>query len=480
MRSQEFWDYFETLRPQLDMRAENFTKIFEYLDMFDHPVRIVETGCVRKENDWAGDGGSTMLFGKYAEFHPDAVVHSVDSDAEACALCRRLTGGHVQVHHGDSIAFLKSLADAPPDGLEAIDLLYLDSHEVDYDNIFPGAFHHLQEYLAVSPLVQPETLVVIDDAPPVFSGAKGPDNKFRMVTRSKIGGNGKLVADYAYKIGADNYFFGQQCGWRKLKASARRLAGVSKYLRAAVTVSPQGVFAAGIEDGHIGKTLCETGESGAYEIARAAKLLTSDDEALVVGAHIGTLAIPLARHCRHITAVEANPWTFKLLKANIAMNDAANITALNFAASDKSGMLSFVANTDNSGGSKRMPVTRDHMYFYDNPSVIEVPAECLDDKIRERNFGLVLMDIEGSEYFALKGMQDILRSTRAIFIEFLPHLIKNVAGVAPEQWVEPLLPHFRELHVFTLDRHVKISECTALLRGMYDNDQGDCGILFVK
>ena len=40
-----------------------------------------------------------------------------------------LVGERVHIHAGDSLAYLKSLADRPPGGLEFLDLLYLDSFE---------------------------------------------------------------------------------------------------------------------------------------------------------------------------------------------------------------------------------------------------------------------------------------------------------------------------------------------------------------
>ncbi len=44
----KFWNWFDTeARPKLVTRADTFAKMFEYLDRFDRPVSIVETGCVR-------------------------------------------------------------------------------------------------------------------------------------------------------------------------------------------------------------------------------------------------------------------------------------------------------------------------------------------------------------------------------------------------------------------------------------------------
>jgi hypothetical protein len=60
MRSPNFWSWFDGFAgPQLAHRTEGFRKVFDYLDRFDRPVGIVETGCVRQQDNWAGDGQRT-------------------------------------------------------------------------------------------------------------------------------------------------------------------------------------------------------------------------------------------------------------------------------------------------------------------------------------------------------------------------------------------------------------------------------------
>lgn len=299
--------------------------------------------------------------------------------------------------------------------------------------------------------------------------------------KPRIGGNGKLIGEYAHDVGAVCPIINYQSAWTRMKSNARQLPGTSQYLRAVITELPSGIFAVGLGDEHIGKSLREKGTAGTEaEVERAAKFVSKDEDVLVVGTHIGTLAIPLAKHCRHLTAIEANPSTFKLLKANIALNDATNISAFNFAASDKSETIKFLMNTANSGGSKRKPIADHHLYSYDAPAVVEVEAYSLDEKLENKNYALIIMDIEGSEYFALKGMQNILSNARALFVEFIPHMINNVANVTPEQWVAPLTPHFNHLYVFSLDQHVNKDQFAPTLRLMFDNEQGDVGILFTK
>lgn len=218
MRSEEFWDYFEReARPNLRFRAETFPKIFHYLDRFDRPVGIVETGCLRTPGNWAGDGQSTLLFNKYAESHPQSVVFSVDLDAEAVARCRSVVGETVRIHCGDSVPYLKTLADHPPPELKFIDLLYLDSFDVNIDDPLPSAIHHLKELTAIAPLLRSETLVAVDDSPPSFIGLVGEDKSIKMLRPPRIGGKGKLIAEYATQIGARTQFTGYQCGWTNLR-----------------------------------------------------------------------------------------------------------------------------------------------------------------------------------------------------------------------------------------------------------------------
>ena len=208
----EFWKYFdEAAAPHLMHRAEGFRQIFAYLDRFDRPIGIIETGCMRKDYDW-GDGKSTLLFTRYAAWHPGSVVYSVDLDPTAVEFCRT-TVGEVRLHCGDSVLFLKSLADQPPADLAAIDLLYLDSYDVDFDNPLPSAIHHLKELAAIAPLLSAETLVVVDDSPLSVFAIPGRSGELRLISQPRVSGKAKLVAEYAMQVGAQRVISDYQMGW---------------------------------------------------------------------------------------------------------------------------------------------------------------------------------------------------------------------------------------------------------------------------
>lgn len=213
MNNPEFWKFFETdAYPKLEHRQDSLKYVFEYLDQLARPVFVVETGCVRNVGTWAEEGQSTILFDHFVSWLPGSVMHSVDLDPRATALCRSLVSSNVQLHTGDSVAFLRALARNPPPGFRYIDVLYLDSLDIDFANPHPSAIHHMKELVAISTLIGPQTLVVVDDSP--LEAVYFPSSKsFTFVTDPVVSGKGKYVAEYAKTIGLAPVFTGYQTGW---------------------------------------------------------------------------------------------------------------------------------------------------------------------------------------------------------------------------------------------------------------------------
>lgn len=114
---------------------------------------VVETGCVREEDDWTA-GNSTVVFG-HALAEMGGRLVSVDRDRSHVALARRLTAGlPVTVEHGDSVGWLRGY------GGPLIHALYLDSLDVGA----PGCEEHcLQEVQAGIPHLTRGAPVLIDD-----------------------------------------------------------------------------------------------------------------------------------------------------------------------------------------------------------------------------------------------------------------------------------------------------------------------------
>ena len=260
---------------------------------------------------------------------------------------------------------------------------------------------------------------------------------------------------------------------------SKRLKKRHKENNSLLTINTKnGTFVVDATDLEVSAKLRNKGEYGIDEINRISKFIDNQSSILIVGAHIGSLAIPIAKMCSEVVAIEANPNNFKLLQTNIEMNNTSNIITHNIAASEREEIIQFQLNTVNSGGSKRVPINNHYMYTYDNPEIIDVSAYSLDTYLTNNYFDLVLIDIEGSEYFAMQGMTNILSKTKTLIVEFLPHHIINVAGVRLTDFLENVPKHLTKLTIPSKNCTYSITEGFVVLQQMFDSGQGDDGIIF--
>jgi len=250
-------------------------------------------------------------------------------------------------------------------------------------------------------------------------------------------------------------------------------------IKAIITQSENGIFAVDPEDLEVGQKL-RSGGFGIEEINRLKQYISIDSNILVVGTHIGSLAIPISKLCKHVTAIEANPKTFELLEINIELNKIKNMTSHNIFANDKKEKVEFLLNTVNSGGSKRKPQKSNFLYEYDNPEIIELESHRLDDYLENKNYDLILMDIEGSEYFAMKGMKEILENCKTLVVEFLPHHLKNVAGIDVETFLSTFPTHFKKFHLPDNRETHEFSQARMVLEKMFETNRGEDGIIFTS
>lgn len=148
--------------PWLGGRAAAFSALWEALTALQRPVCVVETGATREVDNWAGDGQSTRVW--------DALVTAVggevwtcDLDPEAVAVTRRLVSDRVRVHEGDSLDWLPQMSTYVVKQFGQVDLLYLDSYDIDWSNPRPSMDHHRAELDAAWPMLGPGSIVAVDD-----------------------------------------------------------------------------------------------------------------------------------------------------------------------------------------------------------------------------------------------------------------------------------------------------------------------------
>lgn len=220
MDKSKFWKWFdEYASPRLAVREISFRKIFEYLDSLPDPITIVETGCARQADNWAGDGQSTVLFDQYVcSRGADALVHTVDLSPEATQACEALVSDKVFIYTGDSVAVLPRIAKQLSVEGRKIDLLYLDSYDLDWLNPTPSSVHHLKELVSIISVVNPQTLVVVDDSAMICRAVADAEGKLVLLSEPTAGGKSTYIAQYATQVQARLIFSHYQIAWTNMVA----------------------------------------------------------------------------------------------------------------------------------------------------------------------------------------------------------------------------------------------------------------------
>jgi FkbM family methyltransferase len=250
--------------------------------------------------------------------------------------------------------------------------------------------------------------------------------------------------------------------------------------------SKNGYMALPISDITIGKNLGFKGHWNFSEIQKLLQQTTQDDVIYFIGTHVGTLLVPIAKKVKTVVGFEANEDTFWFIKANLCLNKISNATIFNKAVGDGAKKVTFYKNTVNTGGSKIKPIKDSILYNYDNPKQVEIDMVALDPFIAEQSLtppSGIIMDIEGAEYFALKGMQATLAKVRFLYVEFVPHHLQNVSNTSVEKFIKTITPHFSKAIFLKDNTQFDISssekELVKHLKTLEKNNVAD-DILFTK
>ena len=138
----------------------------------DHPSRETlscaldrlagREACIIETGSAAHGTKSTLLLDSYVS-HFGGSLDSVDIRCEPALWLRAQCCNRTTLHVRDSIAFLKNWSSAFPG--KRIDLLFLDSWDVNWLNPHPSSMHGLAEYLAIAGHLQKGSLLLVDDTP---------------------------------------------------------------------------------------------------------------------------------------------------------------------------------------------------------------------------------------------------------------------------------------------------------------------------
>jgi FkbM family methyltransferase len=156
--------------------------------------------------------------------------------------------------------------------------------------------------------------------------------------------------------------------------------------------------------------------------------------AIDAGAYIGLHTIHLSRHFRQVYAFEPQTQIYRMLSANILLNERQNVLAFNKALYDRPGLMQIA-----SPGKQEIPVPRTHGYvdyhLVKNAAAISfetvegevesaVPAITIDSLKLDR-VSFIKVDTQGSDLRVLQGAeQTIVRCRPTIVFEFERELTK--------------------------------------------------------
>ena len=232
-----------------------------------------------------------------------------------------------------------------------------------------------------------------------------------------------------------------------VKASFSPAAG---YLVAAEHRLPNDFAPIYVPDSDVGPLLTHPGDNEVGRWLRVAKtwapgegrymrgLLRPGMNVIDIGANIGYFTALAARSVEpggRVLAVEADPETFDLLRANVELNGFAHVELLPVAAHRTAGLVTGTRDPSNYGG---------HTAYVASNAWPTTPLQAarLDDVLDpEAPVHFVKVDIEGMDHAAVEGLEQTVRRWRPLLlVEFNPEKI-GWFGDRPED----VLGLYREL-----------------------------------
>lgn len=172
-----------------------------------------------------------------------------------------------------------------------------------------------------------------------------------------------------------------------------------------------------------------------------------------VGAHLAEeLELYQQLNIKHVAWVEANPQLLSTLKEKL--KGIENHTLHNYYLSNEQGKrVEF--NITNNGQSSSGLDLKDHKIFYPDIKIInqiEIESTTADYLFNKNTFALssydlVVLDIQGSELNALRGMTQLLKTCQAIYTEI--NILELYRGVPTLKEIDLFLSHhnFKRTHM---------------------------------
>ncbi|HEY2808737.1 MAG TPA: FkbM family methyltransferase [Steroidobacteraceae bacterium] len=186
--------------------------------------------------------------------------------------------------------------------------------------------------------------------------------------------------------------------------------------------------------------------------------LGPEDVALDVGANLGWYSVLLQRLSEagaRIFAFEPDPQTFGLLRTNLEANQATRVRACNIALGEAAGSAQLRRYKDSNNGRHSL-IPGD-----DIAGSVTVPLDTLahfwdSQGLGEARIAFMKVDVEGFEYFVLKGAGALLPRCANILLEYSPQSLA-LAGLPADALVELLAANNLSARAFVDGRPTPVS-----------------------
>lgn len=175
--------HFNTYSEPDHINREMFQLVLEHFS--ESSLNILETGSA------AHGTKSSTLFANYVKRF-GGTFDTVDTNPEIKQFYKFLETSNILFHTSDSLKYIENLSQKD---IEKLDLIYLDSFDLDITNPEPSQEHGYKEFLLLNDNLKKGALVVIDDTPVSFEKFRANiPNKFNFIP-----GKGREVLNFVTK-----------------------------------------------------------------------------------------------------------------------------------------------------------------------------------------------------------------------------------------------------------------------------------------
>jgi FkbM family methyltransferase len=241
-----------------------------------------------------------------------------------------------------------------------------------------------------------------------------------------------------------------------LEFSNRALTATSDSQETVATVLPDFTIYSAMDDLSVGKYVRD--DSYEREVAAVFRAQLKPGMKVVdIGANIGyftMLSAGIVGPSGHVLAVEPNARNARLLEASRRANHFENISIAQVAAGRETGLL--VLNTSHSNGTtSSLPDEASRIFNAETVACVR-----LDTLLQTAWVDFLKIDVEGAEYNALLGGENMIRRCRPMIVsEFSPTMMPGISQISGPDYLQWLIGLGYELSVIEADGSLSPAGC---------------------